>query len=98
MFPVAIYAALFALVVLSAFRGDARCRAMIARWAESQGLQLVSVTRRWFAFTWFWRSKQQRVYDVTVVDSAGHRRDAALLTGSYMFGSLTDQVRVKWRT
>jgi hypothetical protein len=95
--------ALLALVVLAfvaQIRGETRAREHIAAWAVSNRMTVRSVTRRWVVWSgpFLWRrSRAQRLYDVTVVDSHGNARRGRARVGGWVVGALDSRVDVEWR-
>jgi hypothetical protein len=97
-FPVLVVVAI-AVGLLFDRRGDANCRVQIDRWARREDLRLTSVRRRWFVPGpwWLTSSRSQRVYSIEGVGQDGRTRSAVVRVGGYFLGSLSDDIRVKWR-
>ena len=72
-------------------------RAMLDRWAQAQKLTLVSVVSCWFfRGPYFFATRGQEVYRITVRDSEGALKAGYARCGGYWLGTLTDQVDVTW--
>jgi hypothetical protein len=89
---------MFFLILVLQVRGDHRSREHIERWAQSQGLTVRSVTRRWLRMGSFWwrTSRAQRVYAINVADSSGRTRSGVVRVGGWMMGALDSRVDVEW--
>jgi hypothetical protein len=90
--------AFMAFIALSmAWRGT-RSESMMAQWARTNGLTLLSEERCWFfKGPFFWTSgKGQMIYYVTVRDPSGRTRHAWVRCGGYFLGMLSDNMDVKW--
>lgn len=88
-----------AFVIAVNLRGHQRSREHLGTWAERQDVRLTDARFRWApsgAFL-FRRSRAQRLYNVSVVDKDGRRREGVAKVGGWFTGSFSDQVDVKWR-
>lgn len=87
-----------AVYVWMQIMGNGRSKAHIQTWAAQNGLRVDTIQFRWNPFGPFlFKSRAQRVYDVTFVDGAGRHRPAIVRVGGFIGGSLVDDVRVVWR-
>jgi hypothetical protein len=84
------------LALAGAYYGDRKCRQHLESWATENGYVLLSATRSWFSFRFFFRSDDQRVYEILLRDAAGGERVAWARVGGYFLGSWSDQVDVRW--
>ena len=89
---------LFLVCAALAFQvlGDRRCREHIAAWAHENDLEVLDVRRRYLTLHFFWRSDQQRVYEVDVVDAKHLHRTAVVKVGGYFLGAFSEQVDARW--
>ncbi len=77
--------------------GDKRCRSYLQAWAAEHGYVVDRITRRWLTVRFFFRSKEQRVYEIEGRDAYGNPFVADALVGGYFLGSLSDRVEVRIR-
>src|SRR5262245_36776457 len=75
-----------------------RADQMIRQWAERNGYELVSAEHCWFwrGPYWFWTSKSQMVYRITVREQYGGERSAYVRLGGWFLGMWSDEVDVTW--
>lgn len=74
-------------------------RSTLVKWAEREGLSLVSLERRRFLAKgpFWWRTSQyQTVHRVVALDKRGQERTGLVRCGSYFLGLLVDQVDARW--
>ncbi|MFO8008526.1 MAG: hypothetical protein R6V05_12415 [Candidatus Brocadiia bacterium] len=93
---------LFAMAVLVAgwvVRDWRRAEALLRRWAEGEGCQLLHYERRFIrrgSLTWLLGDKRA-VFYVVVADAEGRRRTGYVRCGTFLFGTLlSDAVTVDW--
>ena len=75
-----------------------RSQAMLRRWAEGNGYQIVASEHRLFRrdpFLWT-TSRGQTVYYVTVTDATGQMRSGYIRCGNFWLGLWREQVEVRW--
>ena len=79
-------------------RGEEASRQHIESWAASEGLELVSIKRRWFwPGPFFLRtSESHRVFEVVVLDGRDRYRHGVVRVGGWVVGALSDRVDVEW--
>src|SRR5258708_32392107 len=71
--------------------------AMLQRWVQAQELILLSAESCWFfKGPYFFTTRGQEVYRITVRDAAGATGTGYARCGGYWLGTLTDQVEVTW--
>ncbi len=88
-----------ALMVSLAFytRGNQKARSLVEAWAAAEGLELRSCSQSLFGGSFWWkRSKVQRVYRVSVRDSANRTRRADVKCGGVITGMFSDNLDVRW--
>lgn len=87
------------VVIVAVLLNEARARSLLAEWARSQQVELLSVRRCWlWRGPYAWRSsKNQTVFYVTVRDAAGQERRAYVRVGSFFFGLISSQVDQVWQ-
>lgn len=74
-----------------------RASAILAGWARDNGHQIVSSERCWFCRgPFFWSSKSQEVYYVTVRTCGGEVRRGWVRCGGFFAGMLSDEAEVRW--
>ncbi len=75
-----------------------RSDAILQKWADENGYQIVDKTYRLFfkGPFFFQTSKHQTVYRVTVLDKTGRTLSGWVACGSYWWGLCSDQVQVRW--
>ncbi len=88
------------LIIAIVWWGYSQSIHIIGRWADRNGLQLVSSSRcYWTLGTPFWAALNQRnrtLYRITVADSVGNRMSGYALCGGAFLGMWSDRVEVKW--
>ena len=86
------------LVIVSMRWERRRSAALIDRWAQAQGYQVLERQSRLFdRGPFFWRtSKGQTVYYITLRDEQGQVRQAWLRCGNWFLGLWSDEVAVEW--
>ena len=75
-----------------------RAEDILRRWARNNGFKLLSAERRWFRRGpfFFWTSKSQVVFYVTVRTSDDRIRHGWVRCGSWFLGVLIDQAEARW--
>jgi hypothetical protein len=74
-----------------------RASQILTGWAQDNGYEIVSSERYWFwRGPFFWSSKSQEVYYVTVRTSDGGLRRGWVRCGGFFAGMLSDQAEVRW--
>jgi hypothetical protein len=76
-----------------------RGRALLKRWAQENGFQIVHSEFSGFysgSFTWT-SSRSQIIYFVQVLDSNGKERSGWVRCGSFWSGIVSDKTEVKWK-
>ena len=74
-----------------------RSGTILNHWAQANGYEIVSLKRCWFwRGPFFFSSKSQEVYYVTVRTADGEERRGWVCCGSWFLGMLSDQAFVKW--
>ena len=72
-------------------------RSMLERWAQAQGLTLTSVEGCWFfKGPFFFATRGQDVFRITARDKDGLVKTGYARCGGYWFGTLSEQVEVRW--
>jgi hypothetical protein len=72
-------------------------RAMLERWVKAQNLEVTSCECCWFfKGPFFWSTKGQEVFRFSVRDKDGVVKSGYARCGGYWFGTLSDQVEVRW--
>jgi hypothetical protein len=85
--------------VLAVLGTRRRAGAILQRWAERNGLQLLDSEMRWFRRgPFFWSGRGQVVYYVSVMDSRGQMHRGWVRCGSFWLGLWRDQAEVRWDT
>ncbi len=94
--------ALFGLGLLSAVGGFmyafiSRAESLLQRWAETNGYELChKEPKLLFKGPFFWSTKSQAVYRVTVRDPEGNQRNGWVLLGTILQGVFGDKAQVRW--
>ncbi|HEV2891100.1 MAG TPA: hypothetical protein VGX28_12065 [Frankiaceae bacterium] len=97
MVPALGVVVLIALSLALEHHGDRVSREHLEAWAAQEGYTLLDVRRRYATFRFFFRSKAQRVYELTAVHDATHaHRSGAAKVGGYFLGAMTPDVDVEW--
>jgi hypothetical protein len=97
LFPVLAGIAAVGLVVLSLVWHFGRSHSILEHWAARNGYRLIDQSYCWILKgPFFWTSKNQTVYYVTVEDEAGRIRRAWVRCGGWFLGLLSDQADVEW--
>lgn len=99
MEPVFIFLPIAILVaVLSFWWTLSRGNAILQRWADQHGYEILSKEYCWFfRGPFFWRSsKNQSVYYVTIRDAEGTRRRGWVRCGGWVWGLMSDATEVVW--
>jgi hypothetical protein len=75
-----------------------RSAAILQKWADDNGYQIVEKELRHFfkGPFFFTASKHQTVYRVTVCDEAGQERSGWVVCGGWWLGMWTDHAKVRW--
>ncbi len=74
-----------------------RAEEIVTRWARENGYEIVSSGRCWFwKGPFFWSSKSQEVYYVTVRTPDDQLRRGWVRCGGWFLGVLSDQAEVRW--
>ena len=74
-----------------------RASDILTGWAQSNGYEIVSSDRCWFwRGPFFWSSKSQEVYYVTVRTTDGQFRRGWVRCGGMFLGMLSDEAEVRW--
>jgi hypothetical protein len=86
------------LVAVAVILREWRARSLLAEWARSQRVDVLSARRCWlWRGPYAWRSsKNQTVFYVTVRDAASQIRRAYVRVGSFFFGLISNQVDQVW--
>ena len=97
---------LIGIVAIAFFVGvtwlfKARGRAILTKWAEANGLQILDCKHRYLFFTgpfkWWTNSRNQIIYCLKVRDRDGRERSCWARCGSFWGGVFfSDQVEVRW--
>ena len=70
---------------------------MLDRWAEAQGLHLESAKSCWFfKGPYFFSTRGQDVFRITAIDKDGNSKTGYARCGGFWFGTLSEQVEVRW--
>ena len=75
-----------------------RTEKILARWARDNDYSILSAEFRWFRrgpFFW-WTSRGQEVFYVTVRTTEGRRRRGWVRCGGFIFGVLVNRAEVRW--
>jgi hypothetical protein len=74
-----------------------RASEILTRWAQNSDYEIVSSRRCWFwRGPFFWASKSQEVYYVTVRTADGQLRRGWVRCGGMFLGVLSDEAKVRW--
>jgi len=72
---------------------------ILARWAQANGYQFMSLKRRWFRLgPFWWRCLNTIVFRGVVLTAAGERRTGYFRAGAFLLGLMIDRVAVEWDT
>ena len=72
-------------------------RAMLDRWAVSNGLTLMSVESCWFfQGPFFFATRGQDVFRITARDKDGVEKSRYVRCGGFWFGTWSEQIKVRW--
>jgi|GEM_PF-6436131 len=90
-----------ATVLLWAFREySKRVKAILQKWAEKNGFQILQCKRKFFVtgpFNWWKTSRNQYIYFLRIRERDGQERSAWTRIGDYTTGILySEQMEVKW--
>jgi hypothetical protein len=97
MIPITIFLAFIALTLLAFFLVHVRGRAILRRWAEKSGIEIVNAEQRWFfKGPYFWRSHNCVVFYGTFRGPSGANCDAYVRCGSFWWGIWSDAVDATW--
>ena len=100
--PVALVFVLLVLgiVCLSLAWHFARSRALLQKWADDNGYQILRHEYRYLRRgPFFWTtSRHQTVYHVEVLDRYGQPRTGYVRCGGWWLGLFSGNVEVKWET
>jgi hypothetical protein len=90
--------AVIAFALLAIAWHYSRSRAILQKWADDNGYQLLQSEYRWFRKgPFFWTtSRDQVVYHVTVLDQLGRERKGWVRCGSWWFGLFSNKAEVRW--
>jgi len=73
-----------------------RSQYLLAKWAEDNGYQLLNAEFRPFIKgPFFWSSKGQTVYRVTICDEQGNHQSGWVRCGHPLLGLFADQIEAK---
>jgi hypothetical protein len=85
------------LVLLAMWLHTGRSKALLSRWADSNGFRILQAKYLFFKGPYFWTSSRgQTVYYVTVESAAGRPRTGWVRCGGWWFGLLSDKAEVRW--
>ena len=86
------------IVVATVFWHYGRSSAILQKWADDNGFQILEKElRHLFKGPFFFTaSKNQTVYRVTVSDKAGQERSGWVVCGGWWLGMLSDHAKVRW--
>ena len=75
-----------------------RARDLLDRWADDNGLEILSAEFRWLRRgPFFWTSSNgQMIYYVVVRTADGHTRRGWVRCGGFFWGLMQDRVEVRW--
>jgi len=88
-----------AIVVVMVVWSFSRGRALLNRWAQDNGFQILHSEMRTLCagpFTWT-SSRNQMVYFVRVRDQEGRERSGWVRCGSFWLGIWSDKTEVRWK-
>jgi len=87
-----------AFVIAIFFWHYGRSSAILQKWADDNGYEILEKELRHFfkGPFFFTASKNQTVYRVTVRDKAGLERSGWVVCGGWWLGMLSDHVKVRW--
>ena len=96
--PFFLFGVVAVLAVVSVVWHFSRSATLLQRWAQRNGLRIVSSEYRWLARgPFFWTtSKGQSVYRIRVQEPDGTIRAGWARCGSWLAGLLSDRVDVRW--
>jgi hypothetical protein len=96
---IALYAAVTAAVVLLVWLSKIYWRRKLTRWAEGEGMKLVSYRGAWFyeGPSAFVRSRNQHLFRVVVQDRNGLHRSCWIMFGTFWGFTLGEPLtKVQW--
>ena len=97
--PVLAIAVVLAALALYLVALNRRSNALLRKWDDDQGYELLSAEFRMFRKgPFWWSSRSQTVYRVEIRDGDGHLRSGWVRCGSWWFGVFGDQVEAKLDT
>jgi hypothetical protein len=98
MTPLLIGLMVLIIVSLICFFDKSKANAILAEWAATNRLRILESEESSFGGPLFWTSsRSQTVYFVKVCDESGKVRFGWVRCGSFMRGSFSNEVFVKWK-
>jgi hypothetical protein len=96
--PFLLIGPVLVLVIAIVFWHCNRSAAILQKWADDNGYQILEKEFRHFFKGPFFltASKNQSVYRVTVLDKGGQERSGWVVCGGWWLGMLSDHVKVRW--
>jgi hypothetical protein len=84
-------------VIVSVIWYYPRARSILQKWASENGYHLLDYEyRTLLKGPFFWSSRAQVVYRVTVLDQQGNKCKGWVKCGNFWFGLLCDEVESRW--
>jgi len=72
-------------------------RSILEHWAKAGGFELLSQEKCWLLKgPFFFATRGQDVFRFTVRDAGGRTRSGYAKCGGFWFGTLSDQIEVRW--
>jgi hypothetical protein len=95
--PLLFFAAILTIIGIAIYFNFAHSSRLVQLWAKDNGYTLIKYERQLCVNTPFKIcGKGQVVWAIRVTNRQGEERDAWLLCGDFLFGTLSDSVEVKW--